>query len=413
MSNNKIVVIDCQVAGVAGDMFVSALIDLGANPEIVIKAMMSVKEYLDCEEIEVNVLDVNRGGFLAKKVEVITKEKHEAKGIELINSTINCGESLTLSKKAKKFVSQTISTLVLTEAKVHGKSIEKVHLHEAGSADTPADIIGTAVALDDLNLFSANIYSTPVALGGGLFNFSHGTVSSPSPATLEILRSRSFPMIGGPIKAELTTPTGASILVNLAENINSFYPLVRPKKVGYGAGTKNFKKMPNLLRLVLGESIENRFLIDNVIILETNLDDVTGETIGHLMERLARENVLDVSIIPMFTKKNRPGQILKLITKGKDVDKFSRILMEETGTIGIRMYQCNRYILDREFMKIKIEVSNYEETIKVKISKDNSGQIIQIKPEYEDVKKVTEKTGKTLKEINDLCIRKVQDIFEK
>ncbi|GAG13384.1 unnamed protein product, partial [marine sediment metagenome] len=201
--------------------------------------------------------------------------------------------------------------------------------------------------------------------------------------------------------------------LNLTKNVSSFYPPMKPLKVSYGAGSKNFEKIPNLLRLILSESIENKFLMESVFVLETNLDDVTGETIGHVVEKLRLENVKDVSIIPMFTKKNRPGQILKLIVDKKDIDKFSSILMEETGTLGVRMYQCNRYVLKREFMKIKIQVDGNKEEIKVKIAKNSLGKIIQIKPEYEDVKKVSEKNDKTLKEINDLIIVKVKKMFDK
>jgi len=209
MSSSKhVAIIDCQIAGISGDMIVGALLDLGANATKVVEAMKSVEAYMKgCKNLEVMIRDVTRRGFHAKKVGVKAEEVPEKTGSELIEATVNCIENLKLPVEAKQFASDSINTLVNAETRVHGKSIKEVHLHEAGSADTPAEIIGTAVAFDDLNLFNTKVYSTPVAVGGGLFKFSHGMVSSPAPATIEILLSKGFPMIGGPIDSELATPT--------------------------------------------------------------------------------------------------------------------------------------------------------------------------------------------------------------
>ena len=155
--------------------------------------------------------------------------------------------------------------------------------------------------MENLNFLNMKVYSTPVAVGGGLFKFSHGTVSSPAPATVEILRSKGFPMIGGSVKSELATPTGVSLLVNLVHEGVRFYPLMKPTAIGYGAGTKDFAEMPNVLRIVLGESLDYQLLRDEIFVLETNLDDMTGEIIGHTIDRLLREEARDVSVIPMFT----------------------------------------------------------------------------------------------------------------
>lgn len=210
-SSKRVAVIDCQMAGVSGDMVVGALLDLGAEVTKVVEAMKSVKGCMKrCKNVEVIIKDVARRGIHAKKVDVKAEEAPETTGAELIEATVNCIEDLKLSVEAKRFASDSVNTLVNAEAKVHGKSVEEVHLHEAGLVDTPAEIVGAAVALEDLNFFNAKVYSTPIAVGGGLFRFSHGMVSSPAPATIEILRSKGFPMIGGPIESELATPTGAS-----------------------------------------------------------------------------------------------------------------------------------------------------------------------------------------------------------
>jgi len=407
-------VIDCQAAGVSGDMFVGGMLGLGADVTRVVDAMRSVEGYVKgCENLEVTVEDVTRRGLRAKRVNVKAEEVNEVTGLELIAATVSCIENLKLSEEAKRFASESIKTLVSVEAKVHGKSIEEVHLHEAGSADTPAEIVGATVALDDLDLFDAKVYSTPVAVGGGLFKFSHGTVSSPAPATIEILRSKGFPMVGGPIASELATPTGVSLLVNLVHESIRFYPLMRPLLVGYGAGAKDFAEMPNVLRITLGEPLEYQLLRDEVAVIETNLDDVTGEVIGHTMDRLLQEGARDVSIIPMFTKKSRPGQILKIIADRKDVERLSRTLIEETGTLGVRVYPCVRHILNRESISIDLLVDDVKELVSVKVAKDCAGKIIQVKPEYDDVKRVADKTKKNIREITNLIMARAREVLLK
>jgi uncharacterized protein (TIGR00299 family) protein len=415
MSSSKhVAVIDCQVAGISGDMILGALIDLGANTTKVVEAMKSVEAYIKgCKNLEVTIRDVTRRGFRAKKVDVKAEEVPEKTGSELIETTVNCIENLKLPVEAKQFASDSINTLVNAETRIHGKSIKEVHLHEAGSVDTPAEIVGTAVAFEDLNLFNTKVYSTPVAVGGGLFKFSHGMVSSPAPATVEILLSKGFPMIGGPIDSELATPTGVSLLVNLAHEVIRFYPPMKPSAIGYGAGIKDFAEMPNVLRITLGEPLDYQLLRDQIWVLETNLDDVTGEIIGHTVDRLLQEGARDVSVIPMFTKKNRPGQIVKIIADKTDAERLSRILIEETGSIGVRIYPCERHILNRESVPIDILIDDIKELVNVKVAKDSRGEIVQIKPEYNDVKKVADKTNKSLREITDLVKMKAREFLLK
>lgn len=413
-SSKRVAVIDCQMAGVSGDMVVGALLDLGAEVTKVVEAMKSVKGCMKrCKNVEVIIKDVARRGIHAKKVDVKAEEAPETTGAELIEATVNCIEDLKLSVEAKRFASDSVNTLVNAEAKVHGKSVEEVHLHEAGLVDTPAEIVGAAVALEDLNFFNAKVYSTPIAVGGGLFRFSHGMVSSPAPATIEILRSKGFPMIGGPIESELATPTGASLLVNLAREVVRFYPLIKPTAIGYGAGTKDFAEMPNVLRITLAETLDYQLLKDEISVLETNLDDVTGEIIGHTIDRLLQEGARDVSVIPMFTKKSRPGQILKIITDKTAVERLSRVLIEETGTLGVRVYPCERHILNRESVPVEILIDDMKEFVNVKVARDGRGEIVHIKPEYDDIKRVAEKTSKPLREITELVKIKAREVLLK
>jgi len=411
--SRRILIVDCQVAGISGDMFLGALLDIGADVEKVVDAIKSLEDFVRCRNLEVNIKDVMRRGFRAKKVDVIAEKTPEMNGVELIGIIEKCVESLKLTDEAQRFALDTINTLLDAEAKLHGEKVNEVHLHEAGEIDTPAEIIGSAVALENLGLFDSKVYSTPVAVGGGLFRFSHGAVSSPAPATLEILRSKIFPLRGGPVESELATPTGASILVNLVDDAIRFYPAIKPMKVGYGAGTKDFKEMPNVLRIVLGESVDFALFKDDIVVLETNIDDVTGEIVGHVVDRLLLEGARDVSIIPIFTKKNRPGQILKVIADKGNVEHLSRLLIEETGSLGVRMYPCERRILSRESIPLEIVIDGLKEHVRVKVARDRKGKVVQIKPEYDDLKKIADKTSKPLREIRNIIESKARKQFLK
>ncbi len=410
--SKKILLIDCQASGVAGDMILGALIDLGANVDKITAAIKSLEnpEY-GYENIKVDVNQVMRGEFRATQIDVTSKSAQKKHGNELIDIVEKAASNLELSAKAKQFASNVIRTIVGVEADLHKTSFDDAHLHEVALVDTAAEILGVAVALDDLGLFDAKIYSTHVAVGGGTFKFSHGIVSSPAPATLAILQSKNFPFQGGPIEAELATPTGVSILVNLVEEVVHFYPAMTPLKVGYGAGTKEFAQMPAVLRLTLGNSLDDGLVKDEIAVLETNVDDATGEVLGYTLDRLLQEGAKDVSIIPMFTKKNRPGQIVKVIADQKDVHHLSRVLMDETGSIGVRVYYCERHIIARELCSVDLTIEGVKETIRVKVSKNSKGEIIRVKPEFEDLKRLAEKTKKPLREISDLAVSKTQELL--
>ena len=252
-----------------------------------------------------------------------------------------------------------------------------------------------------------------MAVGGGVFKFSHGIVSVPAPATLSILQSKNFPFHGGPIENELATPTGTSLLVNLVNEVNSFYPSIVPLRVGYGAGTKEHPELPAVLRLTLGKAMDGCILRDEIAVLETNIDDTTGEVLGYAVDKLLSEGAKDVSIIPAYTKKNRPAQIIKVIADQKDVAHLSDILIAETGTLGVRVYYCERHIITRELFMVDLLVMGNKETVKVKVSKNAHGEIIRIKPEFEDLKRLAEKTKKPLRELLDLAISKTQEMFPK
>jgi pyridinium-3,5-bisthiocarboxylic acid mononucleotide nickel chelatase len=408
----KILVIDPNASGIAGDMLLGALLDLGANVERVISAIKTLENpEFGYRHIDIAINEVTRGEFRATQIDVTSTATEKRRGSELIKIVEIAAAGIYMSQRARAFASKVIRSLIEAEADLHQTSFENAHLHEVALVDTAAEIIGCAVALDDLHVFEGKVYSTPLAVGGGVIKFSHGIVCVPAPATLAILQSKNFPFHGGPIEAELATPTGAAILVNLADEVSRFYPAIVPLKVGYGAGTKEFKEMPAVLRLTLGESAELGTLGDEIAVLETNIDDVTGEVLGYAIDKLLAEGAKDVSIIPAVTKKNRPAHIVKVIADQKDVAHLSRVLIAETGTLGVRVYFCQRHIINREVITVDLMVLGNRETVQVKVSKTADGKIIRIKPEFEDLKRLAEKTKKPLRELLELVTTKTQELY--
>lgn len=410
----QLMVVDASIAGVSGDMFVGALLDAGASSTRVIEAMRMPKDFLKgCKNLEIEVGDTTRRGLHATRVEVRVEDDVTARtGTELIEAAENTLNNLKLSEKARGFTMNSITTLVEAEARIHRGGAKGAHRYKTASVDTLADIIGAAVALEDLNLFtSTRVYATPIAIGGGLLQFAHEAVSSPAPVIIEILRSKGFPMVGGPVEGELATPAGVSILTNLAHECVRFYPHMKPTAVGYGAGSKDFPEMPNVVRITLGQPSTPGLVDDEIYVLETNLDDTTGEIIGQAVDRLLQEGARDVSIIPMFTKKNRPGQIIQVMSDRTNVEDLSRVLVEETGTLGVRIYPCERRILVRESASIEIEIDNVKERIDIKVAKDSGGDIIQIKPEFDHVKRVAERTAKPLREIVEIVKERARELL--
>ena len=386
-----LVVFDCQVAGISGDMLLSSLIDLGANKKKVIDAVMSCQNFLEGSSIvNASFEEVRRSGFRATALNIKYDDKaNERKGVEVYDAIARCCDSLDLENKTKSFALASIKTLIEAESRVHGEEYSKVHLHEASSIDTLVDIVGSAVAIQDLGLFNANIYSSMVAVGGGSLTFSHGTTTNPGSAILEIFKNRNFTIVGGSVDSELTTPTGASMLVNLAKGSLDFYPALQPIKVGYGAGSKNFENFPNVLKVVLGKEAQ-KMEMDTVYVLETNVDDASGEVMGSLVDDLMEKGAKDVSIIPVVAKKGRPAYMIRVICDYEQMNTLLNALIQESGTLGVRVQQTLRYIVPRVVLSVPVSIKGEEFVVRVKVVKEDD-RIVYAKPEYDDVKNIAAK----------------------
>ena len=399
-----VAVADGGASGVSGDKYLGALISLGANPRTLKKVASIVGGSLPAtEKVEVHFQKVERGEVGASLVTVETAERNSGRKGSLIRSTIEkTSLKLGLSGWGRKFALGTVDTLLQAESRVHGHAPTETVLHELGSADTLVDILGTAVMIEEMNLNDASWVSTPLAVGGGTTKFSRRSYANPPPAVVEILKSHRFPMTGGHERTELTTPTGAAITVNLARTASESYPSMIPLHIGYGAGSKELVETANLLRIVVGERLGNWHSHDSMVILETNLDDVTGEVIGHAVERLLSEGARDVTVTPVYMKKNRPGSKVSVIVDEARSEEFAKLLMEETGTLGVREIPIRRHISNRAEAVISVTIKGRHYSLRVKRAFDEDGKLLREKPEYEDLKRISEETGQSLREVTRL-----------
>jgi uncharacterized protein (TIGR00299 family) protein len=384
----RIVVIDSQIAGIAGDMLMASLVDAGASKTKVIDAIFACQDFLNGSKItKANFAKVVSHSFAATQLQMkYTDSVRERKGGEMHRSLARCCDSLGLDQRAKTFALESLKTIISAEAAIHGESFDSVHLHEASSIDTLADLAGCATALQDLKLFDGKIYSTKVAVGGGVLKFSHGTVPNPASAILEIFRNRQFVLAGGQTEEELTTPTGAAMLVNLAQGSVNYYPSIAPEKIGYGAGTKKFEGFANVVRVLVGTSnIVFEATRDTVCVVETNIDDASGELVGNLVEQLS-EVAKDVTVIPGTTKKSRPAYLIRIVSESVQLSSVLEVLFSESGTLGARVQEVERYVLPRMVLTVPFDINGMTFSVHVKVAKDSAGRVTNAKAEFEDVR---------------------------
>ncbi len=401
-----VIVVDPYVAGLSGDMILCSLVDLGADKNKILKGIKSSEKFLPESIIKkIDFIKVNKHGVESTRLILDIDEKtHERKGSEIKQAIKKSANELDLSEKTKNFVESCIDTLIFAESKIHGISTESVHFHEASSIDTLVDILGVGIAIEDLGLFDEEIVSMPICVGGGTITFSHGTMTNPASAVLEILKNSNLIIHGGTVKNELTTPTGACILVNLTNTPIEFYPSMKIDSIGYGAGKNDFENFSNVLKIVRG--IKNNFESDSVIILETNVDDISGEILGNLIEKIMHDGAKDASIYHGITKKGRPTNLVSIICDNDTIDKITDTLITETGTLGIRVTHSDRIIVPRTNHEIKITLSNKVFNVKYKSSSFKGKSTFKI--EFDDLKKIANYLDKSIKETESLIRKEIE-----
>jgi uncharacterized protein (TIGR00299 family) protein len=379
-------------SGASGDMVIGSLLDLGADES-------KIRDAISAFDLELEVKEVVKRGIVAKKVEFVNKSKAERR--KSVNSYKNIVRTIEDSGLSKVIIQNSLSIfekIATAEAKVHGEPKESLTFHELGALDTIGDLVGGSIAF--LDIHADIIISTPISVGSGFVDTEHGLLPVPTPATVEILKNTSLLYQGGPTASELLTPTGTAIFAHFAQRSEPFLPPMRIEKTGYGAGSKDLP-MPNVLRASLGELEESVSLLrDEVEVLETNVDNVTGEVLGNLIEVLMAEGAKDVAIIPAQMKKGRSGHIIKVIIAPQDAPRIAYRIMEETGSLGVRVMQVkHRFIANREQRKVKVRIKGAEKEAGVKIGRDAKGNLLNVAAELEDAKRVAKELKMPLKEV--------------
>ena len=398
-----VIVIDPQIAGISGDMLLSSLVNLGADKNKIIEGITKSQKFLPGSTIKkMDFQKIQKRGIESTELILeIDEDVSARKGIEIKKAILDSVNELGLPIKAKTFAESCINTLISSESTIHGISEDTVHFHEASSIDTLVDIVGITIALDDLKLFEEKIVCLPISVGGGTVSFSHGTMSNPASAVLQIFKNSNLNIQGNNSKAELTTPTGACILVNLTNNPVQYYPSMNVHSIGYGAGKKDFEGFSNVLKIIQGG--ENNVEMDSVKILETNVDDVSGEILGHLIEKIMDQGAKDVSIYPGITKKGRPTNLVCVICDDVKVDTIIDTLVLETGTLGIRISNSNRFIVPRSNHNFSLTFDGRSFEVNYKKSSHNGKTHFKI--EFDDLKNMSNALDRPIVDI-ELFLRK-------
>jgi pyridinium-3,5-bisthiocarboxylic acid mononucleotide nickel chelatase len=403
-------------SGISGDMFIGALLDLGVDAAQFGRELAK----LPLESYHLHVTRQHKGSIEGVKFDVHLGEPHEQEGHahsrehghshshgENHSHSHTHDHSRTfaqirqlirqsrLSDWVKDKAVAVFQRIAIAEGRIHGLPPEEVHFHEVGAVDSIVDIVGACVALEILG--HPRLQAGPVVEGSGWVDCAHGRFPIPAPATLAILGARGIPLSQCNEPHELVTPTGAALLAELVERFGPMEGLVA-RKIGFGLGTRENKTRPNVLRAILGESASaasgHDWQADSVAVLETNLDDISPEVLGHVLDRALAAGALDVFHTPIQMKKNRPGVLLTVLCAESTADQFTELLLRETSSFGVRRHTAQRRKLAREFVSV---ATPYGE-VRVKLGRLD-GQVIQAAPEFESCKQIAAAAKVPLKQV--------------
>jgi len=382
----KVAYFDC-FSGCSGDMFLGALVDAGLPLEMLEKGLGS----LAVHGYKLSAEQVKRSSITATKFTVVMNET-KAQPERSLKDIVMLIEASKLPEKVKNTASAIFQRLGEVESRIHDIPPEKVCFHEIGAVDSIIDIVGVAFGLDALKI--ERFYSSPLPLGSGSISTAHGILPVPAPATLRLIAMSNAPISDSPKQSqpqgELVTPTGAAIVTTLA---NFGRPGMTVEKVGYGAGTRDFEAWPNVMRIWIGEEIEP-VGSEDLVLLETNIDDMSPEIYGYLMEKLFTMQAVDVWFTPIQMKKNRPAVMLSVLAPRHAEFDLTQAIMRETSTFGIRVSPAFRHIAEREIIEFDSTIGH----TKVKV-KRFMGNILSIHPEYEECRRIALERNISLQEV--------------
>jgi uncharacterized protein (TIGR00299 family) protein len=372
--------LDC-VGGIAGDMLLAALLDAGAPEE----RLRDVPESLGIGPVEIRVTRVERHGIGAIHVDVVRPPDPPPRTWRRMRALI---AEAALSETARARSLDVLGRLAEAEAEIHGAPVEDVHFHELGGVDALVDICGAAVLLEELGV--ERVFSSPVPFARGFTKAAHGVLPLPAPATLAMLRGAQIEEAGE--GRELVTPTGAALASSLAESFGQL-PRLRLERIGYGAGTDDPPDRPNVLRVLLGDLVDAS-PAGEVVLLETNLDDLMPELVPDAVERCFGAGALDVWTAPVQMKKGRPGIVLSALARPADEQAVAAAILEETTALGVRVSRLARYELEREERLVEVD----GRAVRLKIGRLD-GRIVNVAPEHDDCAAVARATGRPVKSV--------------
>jgi pyridinium-3,5-bisthiocarboxylic acid mononucleotide nickel chelatase len=375
------------IGGISGDMFVAALIDLGlplGKLTAELKKVPTLKFTLKASKKSVH-------SVRATQFQVICPRRETPRSWPQIRGLIGRSK---LSAKVKTTSIDIFTQLAQAEAKIHGVAVDKVHFHEVGATDSIVDIVAAAIGIAELRI--GRLHFSRIPLGRGITRSQHGPLPAPGPATMELLKG--LPSFGIDLESETVTPTGAAILKTLGCDFGD-QPSMTIDKIGYGTGQKEFLNRPNLFRLMIGESAVD-LQHEEMLVMETNIDDMNPQYFDHVMEHLLAAGARDVFFAPIQMKKNRPATLLTAICEIPLRDRLAAIILQETSSIGLRYYPVHRILLRRESKRVKTCYG--EVTIKIVTQPDGTKRAT---PEYDDLKRIATAKRTTLKTIHDEVMR--------
>ncbi len=374
---------DC-FAGASGDMILGALVGAGVDAD-------QLRQQLSLLNVEGFALDfetVDKSGLSCTYACVQTAHEHKHRHLSHITRIIN---DSALSQSVKDRAIAIFTRLAEAEARVHNEPVEKVHFHEVGALDAIVDVVGAAICFDLLKI--ERFISSPLHVGSGMIEMAHGRFPIPPPAVAELIKN--VPFYSTDLKGELLTPTGAAIITTVCTEFGPV-PTMRVEQTGYGAGTRDYEKFPNALRVMIGETDVAQAGDEKLWMIETNLDDISPQIVGHVMERAFAMGANDCFFTSVQMKKTRPGVLLSVLCDAKLKESICEMLFVETTTLGIRTYEVVRKTLARKMISVETPYG----TIDVKVANLN-GKEVNAQPEFEQVRAAAARAGVSVKEVEE------------
>lgn len=372
-------------------MILGALISAGVEPQV----LMAQLEFLQVTGWQLDFQKIDRSGIGATYAHVHTAHEHEHRHLSDILKII---DESRLTAGVKERASRIFSLLATAEARVHDQPIEKIHFHEVGGLDAIIDVCGAAIGFELLGI--ERFVCSPLRVGSGMIEMAHGRFPIPPPAVAELLKGK--PIYAGDIEGEFVTPTGAAIIAAVCDSFEPLPPM-HIEKTGYGAGTRDHQNFPNALRVFVGETDGELSVDEKLLMIETNIDDISPQVVGYVMDRAFELGALDCYLTQTQMKKNRPGLLVSILCRPDEREKFLQMIFAETTTIGARSFEVTRRALARETVRVETQFG----PIDVKVAYQNSGSAngsaaaTNAMPEFEQCRQAAKNAGVALREVQE------------